>query len=85
MDAFESSGLVGTAVVGARCRCVATVGNSGGEDQVLNEIHGPADAAAPLLAATTHAEPLSEDGSRLEFYDDGYPKLPECLRRKQPS
>jgi hypothetical protein len=40
---------------------------------------------AELLAATTHAEPLSEDGSRLEFYDDGYPKLPECLRRKQPS
>ena len=34
------------------------------------------------LLATTHAEPLSGDGFRLEFYDDGYPKLAECLRRR---
>ena len=40
---------------------------------------------AELLATTSHAEPLSGDGFRLEFYDDGYPKLPECLRRKQAS
>ena len=40
---------------------------------------------AELLAMPSHAEPLSGDGFRLEFYDDGYPKLPECLRRKQPS
>jgi hypothetical protein len=27
-------------------------------------------------------EPLSGERFWLEFYDDGYPKLPECLRRK---
>ena len=37
---------------------------------------------AELLAMPSHAEPLSGDGFRLEFYDDGYPKLPECLRRR---
>ena len=37
---------------------------------------------AELVAMPSHAEPLSGDGIRLEFYDDGYPKLPECLRRK---
>ena len=37
---------------------------------------------AELLAMPSHAEPLSGDGIRLEFYDDGYPKLPECLRRR---
>ena len=37
---------------------------------------------AELVAMPSHAEPLSGDGFRLEFYDDGYPKLPECLRRK---
>ena len=40
---------------------------------------------AELLAITSHAEPLSGDGFRLEFYDDGYPKLPACLRRKPAS
>jgi len=40
---------------------------------------------AELLATTSHAEPLSGEGFRLEFYDDGYPKLPERLRRKHPS
>ena len=38
---------------------------------------------AELLAMPSHAEPLSGDGFRLEFYDDGYPKLPECLRRRR--
>ena len=37
---------------------------------------------AELVAMPSHAEPLSGDGFRLEFYDDGYPKLPECLRRR---
>ena len=37
---------------------------------------------AELLAMPSHAEPLSGDDFRLEFYDDGYPKLPECLRRR---
>jgi hypothetical protein len=37
---------------------------------------------AELLAMPSHAEPLSGDGIRLEFYDDDYPKLPECLRRR---
>ena len=40
---------------------------------------------AELLAMPSHAEPLSGDGFRLEFYDDGYPKLPECLRRQEAS
>jgi len=40
---------------------------------------------AELVAMPSHAEPLSGDGFQLEFYDDGYPKLPEWLRRKQPS
>jgi hypothetical protein len=38
---------------------------------------------AELLPMPPHAE--SGDGFRLEFYDDGYPKLPEWLRRKHPS
>ena len=37
---------------------------------------------AEFVAMASHAEPLSGDGFRLEFYDDGYPKLPECLRRR---
>ena len=37
---------------------------------------------AELLAMPSHVGPLSGDGFRLEFYDDGYPKLPECLRRR---
>ena len=37
---------------------------------------------AELLATTAHAEPPSGDGFRLEFYDEGYPKLPECIRRR---
>jgi hypothetical protein len=36
---------------------------------------------AELVAMPSHAEPLSGDGL-VEFYDDSYPKLPECLRRK---
>ena len=40
---------------------------------------------AELVAMPSHAETLSGDGFRLEFYDDAYPKLPERLRRKQPS
>ena len=36
----------------------------------------------PSFCDASHAEPLSGDGFRLEFYDDGYPKLPECLRRR---
>ena len=39
---------------------------------------------AELLATTSHAEALSGDGFRLEFYGDGYPKLPEWLRRRAP-
>jgi hypothetical protein len=35
---------------------------------------------AELLAMTSHAEPLSGDGFRLEFYDDSHPKLPAWLR-----
>jgi hypothetical protein len=38
---------------------------------------------AELPAISSHAEPLSGEGFRLEFYDDGYPKLPECVRRKR--
>jgi hypothetical protein len=30
----------------------------------------------------TMSDPLSGDDYPLEFYADGYPKLPECLRRK---
>ena len=37
---------------------------------------------AELLAMPSHAEPLSGDGIRLEFDQGGYPKLPECLRRR---
>ena len=37
---------------------------------------------AELLAMPSHAEALSCEGFQLEFYDDGYPKLPECLRRR---
>ena len=37
---------------------------------------------AELVAVSSHAEPLSGDGFRLEFYDDGSPKLPKCLRRR---
>ena len=37
---------------------------------------------AELLAMPSYAEPLSGDGIRIEFYDDDYPKLPECLRRR---
>ena len=37
---------------------------------------------AELVAMPSHAEPLSGDGVQLEFYDDGYPKLPDWLRRK---
>ena len=38
---------------------------------------------AELLAIPSHAEPLSGEGFRLEFYDDSHPKLPKCLRRKR--
>jgi hypothetical protein len=37
---------------------------------------------AELVAMPSHAETLSGDGVQLEFYDDGYPKLPDWLRRK---
>ena len=37
---------------------------------------------AELLAMPSHREPLSEEVARLKFYDDGSPRLPECLRRK---
>jgi hypothetical protein len=37
---------------------------------------------AELLALPSHPEPVSGDGFRPEFYDDDYPKLPECLRRR---
>ena len=40
---------------------------------------------AELLAMPSHHQPVSGEGFRLEFYDDGHPKLPECLQRKQPS
>jgi hypothetical protein len=38
---------------------------------------------AELIAIPSYAEPLRGDGFRLKFYDDGYAKLPECLRRKK--
>jgi hypothetical protein len=37
---------------------------------------------AELVATPSRAEPLSGDDFQLEFSDDGFPKLPECLRRK---
>ena len=37
---------------------------------------------AELLAMLSYAEPLSGDGIRIEFCDDDYPKLPECLRHR---
>ena len=40
---------------------------------------------AELVAMPSPAESPRGDGFRLEFHEDGYPKLPECLRRKQPS
>ena len=36
---------------------------------------------AELFAMPVRAKPLSGDGCQLEFYD-GYPKLPECLQRR---
>ena len=36
---------------------------------------------AELVAMPSRAEPSGDD-FQLEFYDDGFPKLPECLRRK---
>jgi hypothetical protein len=37
---------------------------------------------AELLAIPSQAEPLSGGGFRLEFYHDGYPKIPKCLPRR---
>jgi hypothetical protein len=37
---------------------------------------------AELVVMPSHAEPLRGGGTLLEFYDDDYPQLPECLRRK---
>ena len=41
--------------------------------------------SAEVVAMPSRAEPLSGDAFPLEFYDDGYPRLPACLRRKQAS
>ena len=38
--------------------------------------------SAELVAMPSHAEPLSGEGIRIEFDQGGYPKLPECLRRR---
>jgi len=37
------------------------------------------------FAGNAPGEVLSGDDFQLEFYDDGFPKLPECLRRKPAS
>jgi hypothetical protein len=39
--------------------------------------------AERLLTDEHDDEPLSGDDFYLEFYDDGFPKLPECLSRKR--
>jgi hypothetical protein len=38
---------------------------------------------AELVSVPSNAEPLSGNSFPLEFYDDDYPKLPECIRRKR--
>ena len=37
---------------------------------------------AELHATPEFAEPLQGDDYQLDYYDDGYPVLPECLRRR---
>jgi hypothetical protein len=41
------------------------------------------DAEIGSEESPTTSDPLSGDDYPLEFYADGYPKLPECLRRKK--
>ena len=61
-------------LVGAHVRSMPCMGITG---DLRNSI-----IEAELLLIDEHLdEPLSGDGFRVEFSDDGYPKLPECLRR----
>jgi hypothetical protein len=58
------------------------LGGSSRGSMRINREQRNAILSAELIAMPSHAERLSGDGFWLEFYEDGYPKLPECLRRK---
>ena len=61
-------------LVGAHVRSMPCMGITG---DLRNSI-----IEAELLLIDEHGdEPLSGDGIQVEFTDDGYPKLPECIRR----
>ena len=46
-------------------------------------LHAPDAPVAPSYGFGKIGDPpLQGDDYPLEFYDDGYPKLPDCLRRK---
>jgi hypothetical protein len=63
-------------LVGEHLRCVRCIGISGDLRNAILD--------AELQLTDEHIdEPLSGDDFHLQFYDDGFPKLPECLRRKR--
>jgi hypothetical protein len=65
-----------------RWPCNLLGGQSASDSSLLDRKLRDAILNAELLAMPSHPAPPSGDAFRLEFYDDGYPKLPECLRRR---
>jgi hypothetical protein len=63
-------------LVGGHPRCVRCIGISGDLRNAILD--------AELQLTDEHIdEPLSGDDFHLQFYDDGFAKLPTCLRRKR--
>ena len=78
----------------ARCRDVAKKHRKRSGDKGLKRGHGVSDAPRPLSDGSTVGWPsrdeqrgptpgaLQGDDVTLEYYEDGYPKLPACLDRR---